>query len=648
MRRTFSATCLLIAAASLGLAVLPSASAQALSPLAAQPIPFDSELADLSLEQLSSVVVTSVSRQEERLSNVAASIFIISAADIRRSGVRSIPEALRLAPNLQVARVDARNYAITARGFNSAFANKLLVMIDGRSIYSPLFSGVFWDAQDLVMEDIERIEVISGAGATIWGTNAVNGVINVITRSARETPGGLASATAGEHERSGVARYGVGLPGDGHMRLYAKSSGFDDTATADGQNTGTGMRRSQAGFRADWDQPRGALTISGDAYRGALGQLGTPDIRIGGANLQGRLTRKLDNDADLRLQVILDHTERDQPGAFAEHLETLDIEAQHGVRVGQRHYLVWGGGYRHSWDRVVNGPSYGFLPGDLALHSGNLFAQDEITLLPALKLTAGLKVEHNNYTGAEVLPNLRLAWSIDPTQLLWSSLSRSVRAPSRIDRDLYAPTQPLAIPGLPRYVLGGGPDFQSEVARVAELGYRAQPHPQWSYSVTAYYSEYDRLRTLEIQADRSQVFTNHGQGRSRGVEMWTQWQPLPIWRLNAGLALQHVDTRVDWSVQGGDAGLASNDPARHWLLRSSLDLSERMQLDLTLRHTSSLPSPSVPGYSELDLQWLWKLRHDIDLALQGQNLLHREHAEFGGAGRSVFERSLLLKLSKRF
>jgi iron complex outermembrane receptor protein len=312
---------------------------------------------------------------------------------------------------------------------------------------------------------------------------------------------------------------------------------------------------------------------------------------------------------------------------------------------------VWGAGYRYSWDSVVNDANFGFLPGNLNMHWGNVFAQDEITLLPSLKLTAGLKLASDTYTGSEYLPSLRLAWTTAPDALLWGSLTRSVRTPSRIDRDFYAPSQPLIIDGKPFFVIGGGPDFQSEVAKTAELGYRAQPLPQWSYSVTAYYSEYSKLRTLEPQSSGTSVFGNMGRGTVRGVEMWSVWQPQPGWRLHAGLVLQDVDTRIEPGSRDASAasGLATNDPSHHWLLRSSVDLSERWMLDLHLRHSAALPQPAVAAYSELDAQLLWKPRPDIDVALLGQNLLHRSHVEFGGgAGRSVLERAVLLKLTKRF
>ncbi len=616
----------------------------------AQDIGRAGEMADMSLEQLSDIVVTSVTRQEARLSDAPASLYIISASDIRRSGARTLPEALRLAPNLEVARVDARNYAISARGLNGVFANKLLVLVDGRSIYTPLFSGVFWDAQDVVMADVARIEVISGPGATIWGANAVNGVINVITKDAADTQGGLLAASAGEHEGGSTVRYGGKLANGGHYRVYAKQGQADNSINPAGNRVPNGWHRSQAGFRTDWQQGGGELMVSGDAYQGKLAQLGTRDIAIGGANLIGRYTTKLAAGSDLRLEVIADHTQRDQPNAFIEHLNTLDLEAQHDLHLG-RHSLAWGGGYRYSWDRLVNGPAFGFLPASKDLHWGNLFAQDEMALNPQLRLTAGIKFEHNNYTGTESLPNLRLAWTPDSNRLLWASLARTVRAPSRIDRDFFAPIKPPLVNGVPKYGLAGGPDFDSEVAKVAELGYRAQPTPTLSWSATAFFTDYDRLRTLEPHAGGPQRFENLGQGSAHGVEMWTRWQVLPAWRLDGSAVIQRVRTSLKPGSldASGTTGLAANDPRQRYQLRSSHDLSEHSQLDLTLRWVGALPHPLVPAYHELDLNWIWMPRPNIDVSLSGVNLLHRNHTEFGsGPGRSVFERSALLNLAYRF
>ena len=433
------------------------------------------DIAGLSLEALTSVRVTSVSRRSEPVADAAASIFVISGDSIRRSGVATLPEALRLAPNLQVARVDARNYAVTARGFNSAFENKLLVLIDGRSVYSPLFSGVYWDAQDVVLEDVERIEVISGPGATMWGANAVNGVINIITRTAGATQGTQLSAGYDRDLARGSVRHGAALAGGGRYRIYAKSSRHDDIERENGLDNLTGWKRSQAGFRADWGQGGETTTLQGDAYTGALHQLGTRDIRIAGANLLGRKSVRLEGGSEVTAQAYWDFTERNQPGAFVEHLNTLDLQLHSSSMLAQRHRLVWGAGYRIAFDRLDNGAGFAFLPGDLNLHWGNAFVQDEIDLTDTLRLIAGAKLEHNNYTGLEFLPTLRLAWKPTAGSLTWASASRTVRAPSRIDRDFYSPSNPPVVNDVPRYALSGGPDFQSEVATVFELGYRVQP-----------------------------------------------------------------------------------------------------------------------------------------------------------------------------
>lgn len=608
------------------------------------------QMVDLSLEQLSDIVVSSLSRQETSLASAPASVYIISASDIRRSGARSLPEALRLAPNLQVARADARSYAISARGFNSVFSNKLLVLIDGRSVYSPLFSGVYWDAQDVVMEDIARIEVISGPGATIWGVNAVNGVINVITHSASATQGGLLKASVGPHEHGQTFRYGGKLDNGAHLRVYGKNVEIDDSVNAAGQRLHTGMRRRQLGLRADMETGGGQATLLGDAYQGRLAQAGTRDIHIAGANLSGTFRRKTAGGGDLNLQLILDHTQRDQPNAYRQHLNTAEVQLQHGLRLGA-HSVVWGGGYRRSWDRIVNGPGYGFLPPHLAMSWANLFAQDEVALTDKLRATAGLKVEYNHYTGNELLPNLRLAYAPDAGHLFWGSLARTVRAPSRTDRDFHSPTTPMIINGVPRYAIAGGPQFESEVARVAELGYRGQPHPQLSWSATAWWSDYDRLRTLEPARGRASTYQNLGEGKTRGIEMWARWKVTPHWRLDGSAVVQRIDT---WTRPGSldlatAAGLSIHDPRTRYQLRSAHELSPVNQLEWSWRYVGKLRRPDVPGYHELDVNWIWTPRPNIDIILTGQNLLHRRHPELGAApGRSVVERSLVVSAAYRF
>jgi iron complex outermembrane receptor protein len=606
------------------------------------------DFGDLSLEELANIRITSVSKKSESLADAPASIFVITGDDIRRSGATTLPETLRLAPNLQVARVDARNYAVTARGFNSPFENKLLVLIDGRTVYTPLFSGVFWDAQDVVLEDVDRIEVISGPGATLWGANAVNGVINVITKTAASTQGGLAAAGASKNEKNGVLRYGGVLDNGAHYRVYGKYADNDDTQRANGTPVLTGWRRQQAGFRTDWGNTNQNVTLQGDVYDGALHQLGTRDIKIAGANLVGRMNTKLAGGSDVSLQAYWDYTERNQPGAFIEHLHTLDLQFQHSIKMATVHDIVWGAGYRLALDRVQNDRSFAFLPGSLNMYWGNVFVQDEIALRDNLRLTAGVKLENNNYTGVEFLPTLRLSWKPAENNLLWSSASRSVRAPSRIDRDFFSPATPTVVNGVPRFAIAGGPDFDSEVANVLEVGYRVQPAPTISYSATAFYSRYDRLRTLEPNPNGfGSVFSNGAEGKTRGVEMWGSWQAMPAWRLSAGLVAQRISTALKPGSMDatGTTGLATSDPTHYWMLRSSYDVARGKELDMTIRHSGSLSRPAVPAYTTMDMRYAWKIRRDLELSVVGQNLLDRGHPEFGAApGRSEYERSVFVKL----
>ncbi|MES2103594.1 MAG: TonB-dependent receptor [Pseudomonadota bacterium] len=604
--------------------------------------------ADLSFEELANIQITSVSKKAERLAGAPASVFVITNEEIRRSGASTLPEALRLAPNLEIARVDARNYAITARGFNSVFENKLLVLIDGRTVYSPFFSGVFWDAQDVILEDIERIEVISGAGATLWGANAVNGVINIITRSARDTQGGLLAAGGGEHEHNGALRYGGKLDNGAYYRVYGKYSDNDDTRSPAGKLAQDGWHRTQAGFRSDWDGDDKAVMLEANAYDASLRQPATRDIQLTGVNLLGRIAKKLADGSDMSLQVYWDHTERDQPIAYFDRLDTFDIEFQHALQLGNSHNIVWGAGYRYAMDKVQqNGANFAFLPSSLNMQWGNIFAQDEISLPNNLRLTAGLKFEHSYYTGAEYLPNVRLAWDPAPNQLVWASISRSIRSPSRIDRDFYVLPKPIIINGLPRFFIAGGPHFESEVAKDMELGYRGQLLPTLTYSVTAFHTRYDKLRTLEPGAlGLDAVFSNMAEGSSHGVEMWGTWQAAPGWRVSAGLVSQKL--RV-WLKPGskdtsGTTGLLNNDSNHYWTLRSSFDISERQEIDLTLRHVGALPTPPVAAYTSLDLRYGWKIRPNWELSVIGQNLLHASHAEWGNLlTRSELERSLMVR-----
>ena len=577
------------------------------------------DIGDLSIEELGNIQITSVSRHAERLSDAPAAIFVITREDIRRSGATRLPEALRLAPNLEVARVSASSYAISARGFNNTVANKLLVLIDGRTVYTPLFSGVFWDAQDVMLEDVERIEVISGPGATLWGANAVNGVINVITRRASDTQGAFAYGRAGSLERGYAARYGGAMGAVGAYRVYGRFFDVFDTSRTNGTTASDAWSKGQVGFRIDWGTAANGFTLQGDAYRGSLDQAIRDDSSISGNNLLGRWNRDLAGWGQLQVQAYFDHTERDIPGTFAERLNIFDVEFQHGLRPMGAHRLTWGGGYRYGDDHVTNSAIVAFLPADRGLRWANIFAQDEIALLDQLRLTLGTKFERNYYTGTEPLPSARLAWKPGAQHLIWGAASRAVRAPSRIDRDFFSPAQP-------PFAIAGGPDFESEIAKVYEIGYRALPLPQLSYSLSFSRSFYDKLRSVEPAPGGGVVLGNKMEGTANGLEAWGSYQAASNWRLSAGAFFlrQHLRPKPD----SGDPNVsaAGNDPAYQWLLRSSFDLADNTELDIRVRHVGALPNPSVPAYTAADIRIAWRLQRELELSVV---FVDSGHVEFG-------------------
>ncbi|SFU35837.1 TonB-dependent receptor plug domain-containing protein [Pseudoduganella namucuonensis] len=613
------------------------------------------DFASLTLEELGSLRITSVSKKPERLAGAAASVFVLTREDIRRGGATSLPEALRLAPNLYVAARSAHGHTITARGFNSSLANKLLVLIDGRSVYTPFFAGVFWDVQDLMLEDVERIEVISGPGGTLWGTNAVNGVINIITRSARDTRGTLLSAGAGQRGVDAGARHGAAFGADGAYRLYAKYTNDNHTELQSGAPADDAGRGARAGFRADWGQPAGLWSAQGNVYHGHEGQplpgtiavagrsfpLGV--ISLSGANLLTRWSRENADGSSLSAKVYLDHTKRVVPPTFSDRLTILDVEVQHALPRYGAHNVVWGANYRIGNEVVANSVYIAFLPARLKQHWSSLFIQDEIALLPELRLTAGARVEHNDYTGREFLPNARLAWTVTPRHTLWTALSRAVRAPSRLDVDTY-------IPGAPPYVLAGGPRVRSEIATVAELGYRGQPLPRLSLSATLFHADYDHLRSQELGPTRRfVVFDSLLEGRMRGIETWGGFQASPRWRLSAGWTAQHKRlTPKPGSTDTSSAAALGQDPSHQGLLRSSWDLTASTELDVTVRRVGAVRSPVVPSYTVADVRLGWRPRPGWEVSAGAHNI-GKAHTELGGATTSTaFTRGVYARLVVRY
>ena len=544
---------------------------------------------------------------------------------------------MRLAPNLAVARADATQYVISARGFANVLANRMLVLIDGRIVYSPLFSGVFWEAQDVMLEDVERIEVISGPGATLWGANAVNGVINVITRSASETQGMLVAAGAGNRERGGATRYGGTLGADGHYRVYAKYFDRNHTERANGLGIADESGRGQAGFRADWRTATRSVTVQGDVYDGNIQQATGGSRDLGGGNFSARWIQQMAGGSTVQALAYYDRVERDQPGSIRESLDIFNVEVQQSVALGARNQVVWGGAYRHAGEDLQNlaPAALGFVPEsrDLAWYSG--FVQNEWRLRPDLALTVGVKAEHNEYTGLEWLPSARVAWAPDSARLLWGAASRAVRAPSRIDRELF-------IPARPPFLVAGGPNFVSEVSRVYEVGYRAQVNPRLSYALTAFYHDHDRVRSLEPVIGAT--FENRIEGSTKGVEAWGSWRAAANWRLDAGWVELRQDLRPEPGSRSATASLG-NDPRRSIKLRSALDLTPRHELDVMLRYVSALPSPAVPSYVAVDARLGWRVSKQLALSLLLQNLFDPQHPEWGAAAaRAEYQRGIFFNL----
>ena len=616
------------------------------------------------------VEVTSVSRHPEKLAHTASAIQVITAEDIRRSGATSIAEALRLADNLDAAQQSAHDWAITARGFNTALANKLLVLIDGRTVYTPLFSGVFWDVQNYLLEDIDRIEVISGPGGTLWGANAVNGVINIITRSAKETQGAYLETGGGTQLRGFAgARYGTIVAPDVFVRVYAQYFDRADETLANGADAGDAWHQSRAGFRLDANtSAQNQFTVQGDYYVGDEDALSAGVAKVDGGNLLGRWSRTMSESSDVVVQFYYDRTHLTDPvralilgstvlappGLLRDDLDTYDIDFQYRFAANERNNIQWGAAYRFTHDAVDNAPGLGFAPAVLEQDLYSAYAQDEVRLRDTLYLTLGTKIEHNDYTGFEIEPSARLRWDLAEAQTLWAAISRAVRTPSRIDRDLLEPAPPYS-----PLVLRGSSDFMSETLIAYELGYRAQMGPRLAMSAAAFYNDYDHVRSVGVTPSTliPFVFQNNLEGETHGIEFSADYQALDWWRLHIGYDPLRETLHVkSGQVDLNDAHNETADPQQRFVVRSSMDLPARVELDAALRWVDdrSLNSGpqigTVPSYWEMDLRLGWHPREHISLSITGQNLLHNHHAEYGfpGPAQVQIERSVYGKITWRF
>jgi iron complex outermembrane receptor protein len=598
-----------------------------LTPAAAQ-LPTD--LNSLSIEDLAQIEVTSVSKRAEPLSEAPAAIYVISSEDISRSTATSLPEVLRLAPNLLVQRIDAHQYSIGARGFNGyETSNKLLGMIDGRTLYSPFHAGIFWDLREPMVEDLDRIEVISGPGGTLWGPNAVNGVINIISKSALDTQGGIARLTAGARERSGAVRYGGTLGDAGGFRIYANGLEREGAPAGAGAETDDSTRGFSVGFRADWVGDTNDFTLQGDYFHADIFDIG----RNTSHNLTARWTHSLGTGSTLQFQAYYDKVSTHIGQLLQDDLETIDFSAQHDLVLGS-HHVVWGAGVRTTRDFFANTISpFAFDPARQRLWVGNLFAQDSLSLGDNLTLIGGVKFEQTSFTGVEILPNMRIAWKAGKNALLWAAVSRAVRTPSRVDRDLEF---------LP--ILKGG-TFASEKLIAFEGGYRGLFGQDTSLSISFFYNIYNGLRTTEppnpLTCNRANLFTciplslgNGLKGHSYGVEAWGSHQLLPWWRVSAGVSTLHKDFHLKPGHVDLENGISlGNDPDFQLQLRSQADLSRQVQLDITLRAVDDLPDPRTPGYLEADVRLAWSPDERLELFLSGSNLLHKLRDESGDTDR---------------
>lgn len=574
--------------------------------------------------------VTSVSKAAEPLSDAPAAVYVITREDILRSGAQSIPDMLRLAPNLQVAQITSTGYAISARGFNGSAASKLLVLIDGRSVYTPYHSGVPWDIQDVLPQDIERIEVISGPGATLWGANAVNGVINITTRRSYDTQGPSADVGGGNLEQRANAQYGGKIDDTLHYRAYVDSYHYGADQLPGGGDAHDDHRMTQGGFRMDWTPPGDLVTLQGDFYQGSDDAYPLPEREdTFGQNVLGRWNHSFADGSALQLQAYYDHELQSEPGVAADDLHTYDLDLQHSFSWGMRQSIVWGGGYRIQHDDfpsviTASQPLF-FRPQDRRLTLANAFVQDTVALTEALKLTLGMKIEDEPYTGVEPLPSARLSWKLSDNNLLWTAVSRAVRAPSRLDRDLNE-----NVGGVPLLV---GGEFQPEELTAYEAGYRTQPTSRSSISVSTFYNVYDDLRTAEFSPNGQLplVFANRMRGQTYGAEIWGSYQVLSWWRLDAGANWLHENLHADpgsASVAIARA-LAGDDPSYQLSLRSAMMFASNGLFDLSVRQIGSLPEPASPAYAEVDARVAWSVLPSLEVSVKGSNLVHSQHLEFG-------------------
>jgi len=615
------------------------------------------DLSQMSLEDLLNVRVTTVSKKEQKLSETAAAVYVITAEEIERSGVTSVPEALRLAPGVQVSQINSSTWAIAVRGFDSRYSNKLLVLVDGRSVYSPTFSQVFWQVQDLPLEDIERIEVIRGPGATIWGANAVNGVINIITRSARETQGGMVTASAGNYDHAiAGARYGGTIGSDAAFRVSARYLDRGPLLSPGGGSNYDRAGLERIASRLDWSpSPQNPVSVEGDLYQSEAGEtavlpvLDPPGARIAsgpvsyaGGSLLLHWTHTLTGGSEIAWQAFYDRSNVQEMGFRADD-DTFDLEFQHQVRLGPRQGLVWGLGFRGVRQVTIGNSELSFIPPNQTTKLFSGFGQDQVVLLPKrLWLTIGSKFEHNDYTGAEIEPTFRLLWAVRPTHSFWIAASRAVRTPASFERGghLAISASPGA-GGIPVLLtLFGNPRFKSENIMGFEAGYRTQISKFLSLDLACFYNEYVHLTGTSLQTPfpvdtpspihlvLPLVFGNNLRAHAFGSEITLNYLPARFWRLTGSYSWLRLYYEPFAAAVLTPSFSTGASPGQQTQVHSFLSLPHNLQFDTSLYYSGALPAQAVPAYSRLDLHLAWAAGPHLRLSTGLQNLLDPRHLEF--------------------
>jgi iron complex outermembrane recepter protein len=617
----------------------------------------------MSVEDLMNLQVTSVSKRTQKLADAAAAIFVITQEDIERSGARSIPEALRMVPGLEVARIDENKWAIGSRGFNGRFDNKLLVLIDGRSVYTPLFSGVYWDVQDVMLEDVDRIEVIRGPGATLWGANAVDGVINIISKPAKSTQSGIVKVEGGNEERTTEsARYGDKIGKNGFYRAYMKYFDWGSSTDTTGQKASDGWHALRGGFRSDWTPSHAdSLTVQGDVYHTNDGEtLTAPSLTppysstfantgdYSGGNLLGRWNHSFAN-SSMSVQAYYDRTNFSDNFLFIDHESVYDVDFQNDLHIGQSHELVWGLGYRSIQDRNASSFLVSVEPNQHNYNQFSAFLQDEVSLFDKrLRVTVGSKLEHNEFTGFEVEPNVRFLGNISTHQSVWAAISRAVRTPALTEEGLRL-NEAVVPPGVAPFnsplpvieaVLGSN-QFKSEDLLAYEVGYRVQATSSFSADIAAFYNNYSNLRTAEpgtpfVEGSPAPtdvvvpfVASNKMSGGTYGIEPFADWRVLPKWRLLGSYSFLRMAIHKNSDSLDPTPDLPNGESPEHqFYFRSSVDLPRHVEQDLSVRYVDKLGGLNIPSYYSLDAGLRWKPISNLELAFDGQNWLNKRHIEF--------------------